>query len=338
MTNDALEQDLDDVKRLIEGGEFEGVLDRLRGLTLAAAPDLGDEVILHTARFNGLRRDHRKGLMTDDAFAAGQARLRVALLELLKELPRRAKSKDAPIPAGSAEAAPAPGAGAFENVHGVNNLKQFAWLERGRRAGRAVCKVHAPAGGGTGFLVGPNLLMTCNHVLSHADAAERTFIEFNYQDEEPGGAADSVRYRLDPSVFHTSPHHKLDYTLVGVAPHPDRPPLETWGHLRLNANADPVPGENIVLIGHPGGMPKQVVLTGSRVTEVSGHTLRYTTDTLRGSSGSPVFNDLWQVVAIHNWGDDRKVRGRDGKSCHVNSGILMSAIRKDAGELWPKAD
>jgi hypothetical protein len=53
-----------------------------------------------------------------------------------------------------------------------------------------------------------------------------------------------------------------------------------------------------------------------------------------GSSGSPVFNDLWQVIAIHHSGGDLQVNAKGDKR-FVNEGVLMSVIREDAEDLWP---
>jgi endonuclease G len=51
-----------------------------------------------------------------------------------------------------------------------------------------------------------------------------------------------------------------------------------------------------------------------------------------GSSGSPVFNDSWHVIAIHH----AAVRAADdSQHRYVNEGILMSAIKPDAGRIWP---
>jgi V8-like Glu-specific endopeptidase len=53
-----------------------------------------------------------------------------------------------------------------------------------------------------------------------------------------------------------------------------------------------------------------------------------------GSSGAPVFNDSWEVIAIHHGGGDLQVNAK-GKKRFINEGILMSAIRSNAGAFWP---
>jgi len=107
--------------------------------------------------------------------------------------------------------------------------------------------------------------------------------------------------------------------------------LNDWGHLALNPFADPIPLEHVVIIQHPNGGLKQITLTANQVVKVSAPYILYTTYTMRGSSGAPVFNDLWQVIAIHHAG----IGPRDRVRSFTNEGILMSSIRADAGSYWP---
>jgi endonuclease G len=126
----------------------------------------------------------------------------------------------------------------------------------------------------------------------------------------------------------------LDYTVVAVKPSPAAPPVESWGALHLNPNADPIPTEHVVIVQHPNGGPKQIVLTANAVLQVKPPLLHYATDTMPGSSGSPVYNDLWQVIAIHHAAGPQ-VKLADGGSRYSNEGVLMSAIRPDLGTDWP---
>jgi V8-like Glu-specific endopeptidase len=103
----------------------------------------------------------------------------------------------------------------------------------------------------------------------------------------------------------------------------DKPDIASWRHLKLNANADPVPSEHVIVVQHPNGGYKQIVLTSNYVVAIKGHVLHYTTDTMPGSSGSPVFNDSWQVVAIHH-AEVQLHKDAAGRTRHVNQ---PSAIR-----------
>ena len=52
----------------------------------------------------------------------------------------------------------------YERIIGESDLTAINYLDRGRRAAAAVCRIRVPADGGewygTGFLVGPRLLLT----------------------------------------------------------------------------------------------------------------------------------------------------------------------------------
>ena len=51
---------------------------------------------------------------------------------------------------------------------------------------------------------------------------------------------------------------------------------------------------------------KQISLYHNIVTNTNERVVQYLTDTLKGSSGSPVFNSDWEVVALHHSGGGNK--------------------------------
>ena len=222
------------------------------------------------------------------------------------------------------------GSVATEKIFGINNLKQISWLEHGIQSCSSVCRILTPDGLGTGFLIEPGNVMTNNHVIKSAEVAAGSVVEFDYQSGKSGDLLPTYRYRLDPSRFHTNP--RLDYTLVRVIPESGKPPVEHWRYLHLNPNADPVPTEHVSIVQHPNGGLKQIVMTANWVIDAKPPFLHYTTDTMPGSSGSPVFNYFWHVIAIYHAAVP--AGGKDQN--YVNEGILMSAIRADAGDFWPQ--
>ncbi|MBK9166491.1 MAG: trypsin-like peptidase domain-containing protein [Bryobacterales bacterium] len=58
--------------------------------------------------------------------------------------------------------------------------------------------------------------------------------------------------------------------------------------------------QRVVIIQHAGGEPKRVSLQNNLVAHSDSRLLQYYTSTLPGSSGSPVFDDEFTVVAIHH--------------------------------------
>ena len=324
------------VRELVASDQIEQVLDQLKSIRYSGPRNMHDEVILHTSRYHRLQREWRKGVLTREQFEVERNRLTSALLAMLAEIPGKIDQESSPVSAEfrvSPESITVPEDVSFDAILGINNLKQISWIGRGLLASQSVCRVLTPAGVGTGFLISSNVLMTNNHVIPDPGVADKTVAEFNYQEDASGKLMETVRYDLDPGSFRTSLKDELDYTLVGVKPDPGKPLLETWGFLPLNPHADPVPAEHVVIVQHPNGGLKQIVLTANSVVGTRGRLLHYTSDTMPGSSGAPVFNDSWQVIAIHH--AERMYKGADGKPRYVNEGILMSAIRPDAGDRWP---
>ena len=64
-------------------------------------------------------------------------------------------------------------------------------------------------------------------------------------------------------------------------------------------------GECLNIIQHPNGELKQVALRENQLKDILPQFLHYHTDTAPGSSGSPVFNDQWELVALHHSGVPR---------------------------------
>ncbi|ODH02276.1 hypothetical protein A4S05_24955 [Nostoc sp. KVJ20] len=58
----------------------------------------------------------------------------------------------------------------------------------------------------------------------------------------------------------------------------------------------------MAIIQHPGGHLKKISIQNNFVAYTDNKVLQYTTSTEPGSSGSPVFDDDFQVVGIHHSG------------------------------------
>jgi V8-like Glu-specific endopeptidase len=323
---------VDEIRELIINDEFAAAFEKLLALLDA---DSGDErtenaraaVISRNGAYNRLVRDEQAGVLTRDEFKADRARIAVALTGILDDLP---DILDPPRPS-----VPVPDRQRLEKIVGYNNLLEIAWLERGLTVSKSVCRILFKTGvpQGTGFLVGNNLLMTNNHVISSPEDAGKMLAEFNYQTDVNGTLLPVARYDFDPTTFVTD--QQLDYTLIGLAaPDGKVAPLAQWGTLKLNPNADPVEDEHVVIVQHPGGAPKQIALTANQVIQAWEHRLFYTTDTMPGSSGSPVFNQNWEVIALHHAGGDQQMNDQGDKR-FVNEGILISWIKKHLGVRWP---
>lgn len=236
---------------------------------------------------------------------------------------------------------------AYERVIGASDLLSINFLSRGLETARAICRIRVPSLGGewhgSGFLVGPRLLVTNHHVLGTAAEAAQAQAEFGYEHDAEGVLAPPIGFNLAPhECFFTDSAH--DVTLVAVVPLSDGGiPLERYGYLPLlPLSGKGVHGEWVTLIQHPGGGPKQMAIRSCQIVELEESVrhdidverfIHYTTDTEPGSSGAPVLNDQWQVVAVHHKavpdpGQDLEGRLERGEEpiWLANEGIRISAI------------
>lgn len=220
---------------------------------------------------------------------------------------------------------------AIDRLIGGTDQLNVSYLERGMIAADAVARVEVRdgesvvVGFGTGFMISPRLLLTNHHILPTADDAAQSWVHFRFEFDALGRAVESCTFALEPSAFFwTDP--ELDVSVIAVAPEtPDRRQrVARFGWLRLSTSADlALPGEWLTMVHHPGGAPKQLALRQNLLIECGADDLWYATETAAGSSGAPVFNDSWQLVAIHRAG----VPARD-----PDGAVLMID-----GEAWTDA-
>jgi endonuclease G, mitochondrial len=194
--------------------------------------------------------------------------------------------------------------------------------------GRVVTKLGGGRFGfGTGFMVSPRLLMTNHHVLTSSEVAARSTVEFDYQRDRLGREVAFQAFKLDPATFFLN-DKELDFALVAVSP--DGPGRALGDYMWCPLLKDPgkiVTGEPINIIQHPKGERKQIVIRENRLLDaLDGADLfyHYEADTEPGSSGSPVFNDQWEVVALHHSG--------------VPKGNNKGELLGTDGRVWRKGD
>jgi endonuclease G len=313
----------DRLRDLIARDEPELAVEQLAAfLKGTASPEFLREVLVQAGRLARLRKQERRGLISGDQVSRERAQISDALLQLVDELSSSTAAAERPFPMPSVSLT-APASADLEKIIGANNLKSIAWLQQALEAAKSVCRVVTPQGLGTGFLIDHRRVMTNHHVLSEPEVAARSYVELNFQEDAFGKLQEPSRYRLLGEALVADP--ELDLCVVRVEPGDSLPPLESWGTLTLTADAPPGVGEHVTIIQHPGGGAKQIALTANQVVNVFEHRLQYTTDTLPGSSGSPVFNDDWKVVALHHAGGNL-VTNQRGDRMFANEGILMARI------------
>lgn len=192
----------------------------------------------------------------------------------------------------------------LERIINTADFVDVRYLELGLAAARAVGRIEVRDGAGdveghgTGSMVSARLLLTNHHVLPDADAAASSVVEFDVQDGLDGRPLPSKTFALDPATFFLA-DEALDFALVAVGEGPE--PLAGFGFNRLiEARGKGLVGECVTIVQHPRGGPKRIALRENKIVDVADPMLHYEADTEPGSSGSPVFNDQWEVVALHH--------------------------------------
>jgi V8-like Glu-specific endopeptidase len=207
---------------------------------------------------------------------------------------------------------------ALERYLGTNDLMGTAFLEEGLHAARTIARIWVDVSSGrasafgTGFMVSPQLMITNHHVLGNAAIASRSLAEFDYQRRADGTLTTTTAFSFEPNVFFYA-DQELDYAVVAVrSTSNEGRPLATFGYNLLSEEE----GKSIAaqwanIVQHPGGEPKQVSLRENQIFDILPNYLHYKSDTAPGSSGAPVYNDRWEVVALHHSGvPDKTADGR----------------------------
>jgi hypothetical protein len=197
-----------------------------------------------------------------------------------------------------------------------------------------VCKVEIPWSGATGFLVGPDLVLTNYHAVEPVDTGQVSWEEvsclFDYKEgvertmlttkpptrvklAGPDWLVDSLppRDKNIDAAQDNATDDELDYALIRLQEEIGELPVggstidpEHGDTIRgwIDTSSDPpvAVGNNVFLLQHPDGQPMR--LTVGRVTGFNGGRtrVRYDANTLKGSSGSPCLNTSLQLTALHH--------------------------------------
>jgi endonuclease G len=254
---------------------------------------------------------------------------------------------------------------AYERAIGKNDSVYSNFVELIQKTKRKVGRIIVKQGGSkvgfaTGFLVSEKLLLTNWHVFRDSNSVGDSEVQFDYELDVEGKPKRHISFRLDPSLFYHS-SQQLDYCFVGVQS------MDTEGIVKLSSRGyiylDPALGklgnereEALNIVHHPNGDFMQLSIRENLFTNITSTSVWYETDTAPGSSGSPVFNDQWQVVALHHMGvakknDKGQFLDRDGRIIEpqkgsnrideskvywiANEGIRISVILKDVFRIYP---
>ena len=204
---------------------------------------------------------------------------------------------------------------------------------------------------GTGFLVGPNAVLTNYHVLEPAIrgkwAGDRISCLFDYQVLSGGGESEGTRVGLPPAYddwhLDSSPPlagaaefagdplptpDQLDHALIRLARplggEPAYGSKSIRGWVRVPATAPPLEAKMpLMILQHPKSQTIKLAMDTDAVLSVNANRtrVRYTTNTDEGSSGAPCYDLHWKLVALHHFGESGKA------ATPFNQGVPIEAIR-----------
>jgi Trypsin-like peptidase domain/TIR domain len=215
---------------------------------------------------------------------------------------------------GTREAAP-PIGGTRKEPPAEVAWHDIQWFSKGISIAKGVGILRANGFRSTCFLVANDLILTPSHVLRSAGGWEGASVVF------PGG--------IDPDE--PSPHGVRNAVCIGDVAAKDAALLhletrladDVVLHLEPEASAAVTRGAPASLLGY--GADSRLTMHSATVLATTPQDLIYDTPRDPGSSGSPVFDEDWRVVAVHHkW----QARYQGSSSDGAGSGARID-------HLWP---
>jgi V8-like Glu-specific endopeptidase len=218
----------------------------------------------------------------------------------------------------------------LQAVWGIERFQAYTWLRRAVRNGDAVARVERVTGApvGTGFLLrgedlspewaGKLIFLTNQHVVDDPPGPKgvhptRARIRFTTdRNVAPEGlGVERILWRSRGSA------ELLDAVVLQLNGLPAAPATLDVGDraaLQLSAQRP----SRIYIIGHPRGEALSYSMYENELAAIEPPLIYYRSPTLEGSSGSPVFDPEWYLVAIHH----SAVPGRQ-----ANRGTFIDAVK-----------
>ncbi|WP_111707720.1 trypsin-like peptidase domain-containing protein [Lutibacter citreus] len=333
MNQEAIDLVINNVKILLSNDKIEESIVILKKEFAPISKDLSTPIILNSGSFKTLKANHNSELISESDYKVNRAKLKRNLLGIMDmvdtelETLRIMDSFKTIYTTTSKEN--------LEKIQGPNNtLVPMSWVYKAIEVSKSVCQViRADGTKGTGWLLENGWMITNHHVIPNANLAATSKIVFDYEEDIHGSNRKTSEFKLDPKGALFSSLLKLDYAYIKVIDNPANP-LKKWGHLKVNIFSEPQIEHFVNIIQHPLGEKKQIALTRNNIVAIDNEKIFYKTDTEKGSSGAPVFDADWNVIALHHAGKTEEdgglvVNQETGKKMGANEGILIKFVMED---------
>ena len=238
----------------------------------------------------------------------------------------------------------------LEKTFGTDSFNTYEWYCKGLNCCKAVVRIgkETSIGVGTGFLMkGDDLhndlkdkvvLLTNAHVLSNNP-------DKNYDSYLPEDCVATMQV-IDRDkelhfreIFWSSFADELDVSILlfDEDSHTWLKEMVRKGDIVFYKVREKLPEANgkqrVYIIGHPGGGTLQLSLQDNVFLGKKDPYIHYRTPTEGGSSGSPVFNDKWELIGIHHAGDEHMQKlDNPAKTYEANEGIWIQSILEKIGK------
>lgn len=209
---------------------------------------------------------------------------------------------------------------------GFSDIRQ--WLQAMAEISEATCRIESPADKplGTGILVSPRYVLTNYHVAKQWSDDKTAVCRFGFAADPSGKATGQatalmatgakVATSIDDAEAAKSNAGGLvlDFALLQLAQ-----PMQAVKPLAMRVGNSAKQDSPALIVQHPSGSPQKLAI--GKFMGVGGERWQYDADTEPGSSGSGVFNQKLELVALHHAGHEGSP-----STTGFNQGISIDAI------------
>lgn len=219
---------------------------------------------------------------------------------------------------------------ALEAVLGTEKYEPVEWLEQGLLRSRGVARITNAnsLACSTGFLIRARdldeslegqFLITNHHVIPAAIEAEDAIVTFEGLD---GGKR---KYRIARQLWTSPTEGGLDATICVL----DKPVKDVEAFPICTELPDVAAKPHVYVIGHPLGGKLAVSINDNLLLDHADPRVHYRAPTDVGSSGSPVFDAEWSLLALHHAGGMHVPTLHGTGTYAANEGMYFEAIARE---------